>query len=178
MAPATDELRENPPSASADPRTLYSIACLYSCAAERVEIEFLPLAWEFLGRSVLATSGSAEWDLARIDPELALLSGRARFLDDLSRTWSMRRARSLPPLVGSLAEAEVFAALGRLSTSDRCRASRRPSRHGAQKEIDVAELVPQVPGVERRGVAAFQQWRCRRPPRACPGARRAARGSR
>jgi hypothetical protein len=118
MAPATDELRENPPSASADPRTLYSIACLYSCAAERVEIEFLPLAWEFLGRSVLATSGSAEWDLARIDPELALLSGRARFLDDLSRTWSMRRARSLPPLVGSLAEAEVFAALSRLSTSD------------------------------------------------------------
>lgn len=118
MAPATDELRENPPSASADPRTLYSIACLYSCAAERVEIEFLPLAWEFLGRSVLATTGTAEWDLARIDPELALLSGRARFLDDLSRTWSMRRARSLPPLVGSLAEAEVFAALGRLSTSD------------------------------------------------------------
>ena len=118
MAPATDELRENPPSASADSRTLYSIACLYSCAAERVEIEFLPLAWEFLGRSVLATSGSAEWDLARVDPELALLSGRTRFLDDLSRTWSMRRARSLPPLVGTLAEAEVFAALGRMSTSD------------------------------------------------------------
>jgi len=118
MAPATDELRDNPPSASVDARTLYSVACLYSCAAERVDIEFLPLAWEFLGRSVLATTGSTEWDLARVDPELALLSGRGRFLDDLSRIWSTRRARNLPPLVGTVAEAEVYAALGRLSTGD------------------------------------------------------------
>jgi hypothetical protein len=118
MAPATAELRDNPPTATADSRTLYSIACLYACAAERVELDFLPLAWEYLGRAVLATKGSAEWDLARVDPELVLLSARGRFLDDLSRTWSMRRARHLPPLVGSLAEAEVYAALARLSTPD------------------------------------------------------------
>jgi hypothetical protein len=118
MAPASDELTNNPPNATDDSRTLYSIACLYSCAAERVAIDFLPLAWEHLGRSVLATTGSAEWDLARVDPELALLTGRGRFLDDLSRVWSTRRARDLPPLVGSLAEAEVYAALARLSTPD------------------------------------------------------------
>jgi hypothetical protein len=115
---AAEELREQPPTAAADTRTLYATACLYSCAAERIgAAAFQPLAWSYLGRSLLAATEDLIWDQARADPELAFLSDRERFVDDLNHTWAIRRRRKSPPLLGTEAEALVVAAMTRLAAA-------------------------------------------------------------
>ncbi|MEV0713783.1 hypothetical protein [Asanoa sp. NPDC050611] len=117
-AMAAEELRDQPPSAAADARTLYAIACLYSCAAERVEAaKYLPLAWNYLGRSLLAATEDLIWDQARADPELAYLVDRQRFVDDLNHTWAVRRRKKSPPLLATEAEALVLAAVNRLTAA-------------------------------------------------------------
>ncbi|GIF53766.1 hypothetical protein DFJ67_1792 [Asanoa ferruginea] len=114
-AVAAEELRDQPPKAAADSSTLYAIACLYSCAAERVEsAAYLPLAWANLGRALLAATEELMWDQARADPELAFLSDRQRFVDDLNHTWAVRRRKKLP-LQGTETEAIVVAAVARLA---------------------------------------------------------------
>ncbi|GIF78326.1 hypothetical protein [Asanoa siamensis] len=118
IAVAADELREQPPRAAADARTLYAIACLYSCAAERVEkATYLPLAWAHLGRALLAATEELLFDQARTDPELAFLAERQRFLDDLSHTWAVRRRKKSPPLLVAEAEALIVAAVKRLAVA-------------------------------------------------------------
>ncbi|MEV4535238.1 hypothetical protein AB0J82_15545 [Asanoa sp. NPDC049518] len=113
---AAEELRDQPPKAAGDARTLYAIACLYSCAAERVEkAAYLPLAWSYLGRALLAATEDLMWDQARSDPELAFLVERQRFVDDLNHTWAVRRRRKAPPLLVNEADALVLAAVGRLA---------------------------------------------------------------
>ncbi|GIF69472.1 hypothetical protein Ais01nite_75070 [Asanoa ishikariensis] len=113
---AGEELRDQPPKAAGDARTLYAIACLYSCAAERVEkVAYLPLAWSYLGRALLAATEELMWDQARADPELAFLVDRQRFVDDLNHTWAVRRRRKAPALLVTEAEALVLAAVGRLA---------------------------------------------------------------
>jgi hypothetical protein len=115
---ASEELRDQPPSAAADARTLYAIACLYSCAAERVEAaKYLPLAWNYLGRALLAATEDLIWDQARADPELAYLTDRQRFVDDLNHTWAIRRRKKSPPLLATEVESLVLAAVKRLSAA-------------------------------------------------------------
>ena len=115
---AAEELRERPPTANGDARTLYSIACLYACAAERVEAAtFTPLAWSFLGRSLLATTEELVWEQARVDPELAFLAGREAFFDHLNHVWTVRRRRRAAPMLGPEAEPVIVAALRAVEVS-------------------------------------------------------------
>ena len=115
---AADELRAQPPTANDDARTLYSIACLYTCAAERVDAAtFRPLAWSYLGRSLLAARETLLWDHARADPELAFLAGRHSFVDALNHVWASHRRQSTDPLRGPQAEAAIQQALQHLATA-------------------------------------------------------------
>jgi hypothetical protein len=115
-AVAAEELRDQPPKAAGDARTLYAIACLYSCAAERVEkVTYLPLAWSYLGRALLAATEDLMWDQARADPELAFLVERQRFVDELNHAWAVRRRRKAPPLPSTEAEALILATVNRLA---------------------------------------------------------------
>jgi hypothetical protein len=106
-----------PPAVGVDARTLYSVAVLYATAAERISSTYLPLAYEMLGRTLLATTEEMMWVMARNDPELAA-DDRQRFLDDLSRSWNARRLRRLGPLVGDEAKAVIDSALARLYLKD------------------------------------------------------------
>jgi hypothetical protein len=117
-AVAAEELDAQPPARSTDSRTLYSIACLYAAAAERLGPKYLPLVWEFLGRAMLACDDEWMWDHALVDRELTALAERQRFLDDLRRSWHARRHRRLAPLLGDDARAAIAAAIARLSTPD------------------------------------------------------------
>jgi len=114
IADATVELNENPVADSAEMRTLYSIACLYVAAAGALGQPYLALAWEFLGRALLAATREGEWEHARIDRELASLAERQHFLDDLRRLWDARHRDNLPPLPAGEARKAVLEILDRL----------------------------------------------------------------
>jgi hypothetical protein len=117
-AVAAEELRDQPPQAAGDARTLYAIACLYCCAAERVDAaKYRPVAWSYLGRALLAATEELMWDQARSDPELAFLAERQRFVDDLNHTWAVRRRKKSPPLPAAEADALVVAAINRLTAA-------------------------------------------------------------
>jgi hypothetical protein len=130
VAAAAEELDGQPPAISTDARTLYSVACLYAAAADRLGPKYAPLVWEFLGRAMLACTEEWMWDQASIDRELAALAQRQRFLDDLRRSWHQRRRRRLAPLLGDDARAAITAAVARLSTPDSGPATALPAQRG------------------------------------------------
>jgi hypothetical protein len=115
IAAAAEELSSDPPAASTESRTLYSVACLYLAAVEALGPKYLPLVWEFLGRALLAATEEGVWEHARVDRELSALADRQRFLDDLRPSWNARNRRRLGPLVGAEAKNAVTAALARLA---------------------------------------------------------------
>ncbi|MGH3716248.1 MAG: hypothetical protein ACRDT4_22720, partial [Micromonosporaceae bacterium] len=79
---ARAELSERPPTC-AEPRTLFSAACLYARAGAVLDASYLAAAWQMLGRALLATPDDLIWQNALDDPELEPLTDRHRFVDHL-----------------------------------------------------------------------------------------------
>jgi hypothetical protein len=81
-AEAHAELSDAPPTTQVA-RTLFSAACLYVRAGTVVDDSYLALAWQMLGRALLASHDDLIWEEALDDPELEPLADRARFVDHL-----------------------------------------------------------------------------------------------
>lgn len=81
-AEARVELTDAPP-VTRDARTLFSAACLYARAGSAIGDNYLTVAWQMLGRALLASPDDLIWESALDDPELEPLADRTRFVDHL-----------------------------------------------------------------------------------------------
>jgi hypothetical protein len=84
------EIRHRPPAISGSFRTLYNAACLYAALGG----DYLPMAYEMLGRSVLSEQKADLRRIALADADINFLPGLGAFLDGL-----VGARRSLPAAV-------------------------------------------------------------------------------